>query len=209
MHNAYPTGADLVAFFAACGYPAIDEEEGDGLIATAVGEWERLCRHSPFLADEDTLNFDVVTSASNDGYRLLIEENPIMANVAIEHTSASGATKDLVEGTDFDMLPMSAGKHLNPHFIIRFRSNLGSGTVAVTGQFGYATSIPEPVWDVIIDYAVALKLSRLQKAAAFGMSGRDTEKIKQGPVEITYARKEQSTIDTAREAMAKVSEGYL
>jgi hypothetical protein len=209
MHAAYPTGADLVSYFAACGYPVIDEEEGDALIATAVGEWERLCRHTPFLADEDTLNFDVVTSASNDGYRLLIEESPIMANVAIVHTSLSGTDATLVEGTDFDMLPLSAGKHLNPHFIVRFRSNLGSGTVAITGQFGYATSIPEPVWDVIIDYAVALKLSRLQKVAAFGMSGRDTEKIKQGPVEITYAKKEQSTLDVARDAMAKVSEGYL
>ena len=132
-----------------------------------------------------------------------------MANVAIEHTSASGTVATLVEGTDFDMLPLSAGKHLNPHFIVRFRSNLGSGTVAVTGQFGYATSIPEPVWDAILDYAVALKLSRLQKAAAFGMGGRETEKIKQGPVEITYTKKEQSALDLARESMAKVSEGYL
>lgn len=209
MHADYPTGADLVSYFAACGYPAIDEEEGDALIATSVGEWERLCRHSPFLASEDTLSFDVVTSSSNDGYRLDIEDNPIMANVAIVHTSLSGAETNLVEGTDFDMLPISAGKHLNPHFIVRFRSNLGSGMVAITGQFGYATSIPEPVWDVIIDYAVALKLSRLQKAAMFGLGGREAEKVKQGPVEISYTKKEQSTLDTAREAMAKVSEGYL
>lgn len=208
MPAEYPTGAELVTFFSANGYPTITEAECDGLIASAIAEFESLCQQEPFLAAEDTKPFEAVTAASMDGFRLILEPHKLMANVAITHRDLNDVETELTEGTHFDMLPMSAGVHLNPYFIVRFRTNLGPGFVDITGQFGVATSVPQDVWDAIIDYAVQLKLSRMSKLSAFTHSGQDVSKLKQGPVELTYEKSSTSVLQLAKEELGSVAERY-
>ena len=208
MHNAYPTAQELVDYFALNQYPVISIPVASSLIDSAVATWERLVCHSPFLASLATKDFDVVLSQSNDGYRLNLESHPIMKNVAIVHENASGVLRTLLAGSDFDLLPLNAGVHLNPHFIVRFRSNLGSGKVRIEGQFGWATSVPQDVYDAVINLAVAMHLSRLSVTASFASGGREAEKLKQGPVEITYSSESHHSVSNAEMAMGSVARGY-
>lgn len=186
MPATYPLGSDLVTYFASCGYPAITESEANGLIASAVAEFEGMSGHRPFIATVETNTFDVVLSASNDGYRLDIEDHPFMKTGAtIVHRDTLGNLTTLTAGEDYDLLPLNAGVHLNPHWIVRFRSNLYGGKVEIEAPFGFATSVPQDVYDAILEYATAMKLNRLSNGASFAANGMTFSKIKQGPVELT------------------------
>jgi hypothetical protein len=186
MPANFPAGSDLVTYFASCGYPTITTDEADGLIASAVAEFEVMSGHRPFLATVETNTFDTVLGASNDGYRLEIEDHPFMKTGAeIVHRNPLGVETTLTAGEDYDLLPLNAGVDQNPHWIVRFRSNLCGGKVKITAPFGYATTVPQDVYDAVLEYATAIKLDRLFRAGAFSAGGMNVSKVKQGPVELT------------------------
>ncbi len=209
MPSGYPAGSDLVTYFASCGYPTITESEANSLIASAVAEFEGMSGHRPFIATVETNTFDVVLAASNDGYRLDIEDHPFMKTGAtIVHRDTLGVETTLTAGEDYDLLPLNAGVHLNPHWIVRFRSNLYGGKVEIEAPFGYATSVPQDVYDTILEYATAMKLDRLSKGASFAAGGMTITKVKQGPVELTGGTGTATVLSDAKVRMGEIAARY-
>lgn len=208
MPTNYPTASDLQAYFTAQGYGTLTNDEAGTLIAAGVSCWERLSRYKPYLASAGTKEFDAPLLQSNDGYRLNLEEHPVMRNVTITFKPRVGTERELVSGTDYNMLPLSAGIHEHPFEVARFRDHLGEGILEIEGQWGYATSIPQPVWDAIINWAVATKLGRLASAQSFSSGGQQVKKFKQGPIEIEYTAQAHSSVTMALKDMEELSERY-
>lgn len=211
MPSDYPTAAELVSYFSDNGYPTINETEAGRLLATAIGEFESLTYFQPFKAVSNTYDFDAPTASSNDGYRLVLDTSPFYADgLTVVHTSPTGAQTTLDVGDDFDLLPLSAGTEANPYIILRLNSYFGPGKIEMTGLFGFTKTIPQDVYDAVMEYAAELKLSRLAKVQEFSTSGRTVTKFKQGPIERQYdtSTSSQSILSDARSKLGEVAARY-
>lgn len=161
-YSAYPDESVLMARINDLGIIAESTILGFDLsakIATAISDWEYATGHQPFLAasSNSTRYFD----PPRDG-RLTFDTGL----ASFTSLTLSGTT--LTSGTDFYLGPQNASARSIPYEWADFGSNPGGlpRSIAITGRWGYATTLPPIAWEAIISRALLLA----QPEMALGIS---------------------------------------
>lgn len=172
--SAYPTEADLQAFLIAAGISA-EAPSGVGTYASgAAEEWEMKTGYKPFLADsaDSTEYFD---GPAPSCYLDLRGGYVSITSLATGITATD--TTGTVQTVNSDYFPVYSGDTIVG---IDFNAPLfGKRTIKIVGKRGYSASIPDEVYNAILQKAAA-------DCAPYLTGLGDLKSIKQGPVEYQF-----------------------
>jgi len=177
--TAYPTDSDVAALAASVPLPS--GFAFTGMAAAAAAEWERRTGYRPFLGsgsgstrvyDPPGPNRRTLSGYSLlGGGRILDLESGLYGLTSLSigvGPSAPGTALTL--GTDFWLEPLNADQIGVPWQRVRFRAPIFGleSSVAVTGLFGYGSSVPEDAWQAIARLGCALGLEALVEGLRLG-----------------------------------------
>lgn len=186
-HVAYPTDDDLETYLrglnlftaaqlaAALPYLALDEK-----VAASSAEWERVTGWRPFLAGVTEIRrlFDPPgpnrgTGTRGGGTFLILDQGLVV--LAAVHTDVVPATTPsgtaLVIEDDYRLWPYNAAWDNQPYTAIEFvaRRYALAKTIGVTGLWGYTQTLPDDVWQAILQHAAGIAFAELRERRTGGM----------------------------------------
>jgi hypothetical protein len=164
----YPNGEDLETFLTAAGFSStrlatLDLESG---AAAGVATFEQATGRR-MLAISETREFDLPEHP-----RAILDLRADLASLTTVAVSGTGQTL----GTDVRLLPVNAADRGRPYRMLQFARRFypvatypqpSWGAVAVTGLWGYGTTIPEDAWLAMLALG-ALQLHPLLAQAELG-----------------------------------------
>lgn len=198
---AYPVTADVTALLTLAGvsYGAADVA---GALSSTIREFERRTGWEPFVAETETNHFDP-PQRTCDGYVIELGKGLLTATsvtIGMDLSGVGGTV--LTAGTEYQLLPYNNGNDTKPYNQLRLLySSYGLvKSVKVIGSWGYAASCPADVFKAIKEYAAAQIVQQLElKTGA-------VEKVKQGPVEVQYAK--SNAYEVAETAFTRIIKQY-
>jgi hypothetical protein len=167
MAADYPTAAEIVTRLGLMGVTLTTGQVAP-FRARAVSVWEGLT-YSPFLASGTPTDYALDPGGAQE--RLLPTVFTSITSVAVGSVTLASS--------QYRLLPRSGG----PLTRIEFTSPVieGVNTVVVTGVKGYSTTLPDEVYEAVMNYVVAVARDS-QNSGAGPLS-----KVKQDTVEYTYS----------------------
>lgn len=171
------TGAGVTSFSAVAGWPTLAdvqtrlEEMGltaprddtiEGMIAAAVGRWERVTRFSPFLnaAETETARYyRPVYSVTEEVYFVFFDNgvfdtpSEVLSGGYYGSDGAYTGGTTLVVNRDYQMLPDNAAAEGKPYTYMQIHNtvlNSHSKSVKVTAPFGYGAEVPTLAWEAVM-----------------------------------------------------------
>lgn len=178
--TAYPVAADITAHLGTIpGLPSYISGSYSVSIDSAVAEFERRTGYTPFLA-EDTDSTQRFSAGIESGDCVNLPSGYASITSIRCYVTADSQGTLLVEGTDYELFPKNA-----PYEVIKFtgRRCFGFNDLQVIGKKGYSATVPDDVFMAIIQ-----KVSAPAYNYADQSQGGVADKVKQGPVEITFAK---------------------
>jgi len=184
-HANYPQAADLESYLRALGI--LTDVQMAALLsflsleeatAAARSEWESETGWRPFLADASPVtryydpqgpNFRPHTVGG--GYRLDLEAGLIALTSVIVDVDAESPGTTLVSGEDFWLDPYNAAVMGLPYTAVLFvvRRWGARRSIAVTGRFGFAETLPDDVWQCVLQKSAAVTFAALRERASAGL----------------------------------------
>jgi hypothetical protein len=189
MAADYPTAAEVVTRLALMGV-TLSTGNVAPFLSGAVSTWEALT-YSPFKASGTPTDYALDPGGAQE--RLLPT-----AFVDISSVAVGGVT---LASSQYRLLPRSGG----PLTRIEFVSPIieGVNSVVVTGLKGYSTTIPDEVYEAVMNLTVA-KARDAQNSGSGLLS-----KVKQDTVEYTYdVANGQGKVSVALKEMERLAQRY-
>ena len=157
----------------------------------AVEEFQRRSGWVPFdeVAPSNWYFDPPIDSPENVSKEVVLELGNGFTTISEVRTGVSASDDNgtlLTSGTDYDLLPYNAARYSRPFEAILFKVSPGTvnRSIKIVGTPGFQASIPDDVYQAVLERAAALALPRVQQAV-----GQATE-VKQGPVTVKYATDE-------------------
>lgn len=144
-------------------------------LAAAISEFERRTGwNGYFVAQAATFYYTLTNQAK------LVLDMPV---ISVTSLVIGGTT--MTENTNFWMLPLNAARKV----VIELSAPTTSArrAVVLTGVHGYAAECPDDVNIALAEVCMAIARDIVAGAGSID-DGGDAEKLKQGPVEITFKR---------------------
>ena len=163
MPQDYPTADDLEAYLLTLGIYPSDPPRAElaaldlpGKAAAAVAEWETRTGYKPFLANGS----DTTRIYDPPGHGRYLELGTGLLSVSALFTGVTAETPgtERVEGTDFWLEAVEAAYEGGPYEVITFPGGWGGPrrSIAITGRWGYASTVPDDAWQAILMRGAAL-----------------------------------------------------
>lgn len=158
-YASWPTDEELVSMLESAGFVVPGPSNAVGV---AVAEWERLTGWQPFLGPVDGDDEPVASTFAYDppawGCVLQLRRGFVTVDEIAVGVSAEDPDGTVLAASGYDLLPMLE----TPTTEIRFRSAWGGGpgSVRVTGQPGYCSSLPHDAYDAVLKRAASLLLAQ-------------------------------------------------
>ncbi len=192
---ALPTFSDVALALASAG---ISLEPSDAVVhlATALEMWESATGYVPFVAS-DTASASPLYVPSSGIHRVIGLGGGVLT--AGDHTLTL-ANVELVEGTDYQLCPVSASRSGKPYTYLKLLTSpvsQASGALELTARWGYCAddAVPPLASAAIIARAALEAASPAMQASA--LSGGSVQRVDQGSVKIEYG----STMTERTQAM--------
>lgn len=159
-HSAYPTAAEVQSFLEACG---ITVSAGlltqlDNFVEQAVDTFEDEAGRVILAGSSETRYFDPPVEKGTQVLYI-----PDMVTVTtVSFTPMNGTATTLTVNDDYFLMPYDAAVRYEPFTMMKFAPRwsgpLTSGlfrSIAITGRYGYWTSIPNDVYMAVMNLAAA------------------------------------------------------
>lgn len=185
--SSYPASSDLSAFLSSGGF-TVSTALSNQLplaLAAAIADFEKLTERRPFLGDstESTRYFDPPTNGP-----LLFIDDLCAAPSAVTYQPAGASAQTLTLRTDYWLEPVNALAKGEPLTQLRFRRRWlqplcenDRQSIAVTGAWGYAQSVPDNVWWALLGRAGWHVFAHLRQGTTGGKLSE-----KEGDVAVEY-----------------------
>ncbi len=181
-HNAYPVSTDLDAFLTAAGIDPTGLPTG-AAIESAVASFEQDTGRLPFLnagGSSTPRYFDPPVGPS-----LVLDLNADVVSVSDVSINGKGQVAD----TNYWLEPYNNGAVNRPYYLIRFNAyfwvlrwqvNLPQWkkSIVVTGVWGYCTSLPNDVWEALLQKGAAILIPQISVLQSDGVKGSDIGDLK-------------------------------
>lgn len=185
MANAYPTDADLIRFLYGCGL-VDDAEAPTGRAAADVIDYAAAVAAAQSAFEHKTGRVYRATTATQT-YDTPTDKGGLL-DLRGDWSTVTGITRGgdlLVEGTDYRLRPLEGPPYRFVEFVALITDPLvwaSRGTLVVTGTRGSAATVPDDVYQAVLERA-ALFVAPL----FHGQLTQGAQSIKQDDASITYA----------------------
>ncbi len=206
-HDAYPTGADLSAYLVSIGLLSTAQAASldlDARMNAAVAQWERRTGFIPFLAGAATTRYFDPPGPNRRTGRigltrggearldlmggLVGEPSSVITGYSIHSTGSTLTAQD-----QYCLLPRDNPARSLPYLEIEFISSQwgGPGSIAILGQWGYSTTVPDDVWQALLEYGAWLAVPDVTGLRTRGiLEWEDIARVRYGDDPLAHFRKQ-------------------
>lgn len=204
---ANPTTSDLTTYLTSMGITAAAEIDEQAIIDSAIAELEAMTGRKKFQGDAtNTAIRYSLPWPQGKNVVLPIQDCWSLFEVRINYTGTSGTGTVLTEYDDFTHVPLLHAQNGGPIEAIQFSNaySLEPGSILITGKLGYASSMPQDVFNAVLARCAAQVVK--QSAGASGNASME----KQGDRQVQYGMEAgQSTYDRLMQEFTNAVSRYL
>lgn len=198
----HPSVGDIQAAFEQKG---ITPPSGlDRIRAGVIADLHRITCYHPFLGANIDVEVTLDPPYKVRGFILDLEGGFWEITSITRGVTAYSTGTLLVEGTDYDLLPLDASTEERGWNEVRFRAHPGlePASIVIVGKRGYARQLPDDLFDAELDEMCRRAESKIASSTS------NVEEIKQGPVTVKFGKSGGSWSD-ADKRFKSVARSYM